>query len=770
MRSAPAVFAALLLLIANASAVAAERAGEVIYKADCARCHGAAGGGTKKARPLAGDRSLPQLTRVIQQTMPDDDPGSLSPLEAKNVATWMYDAFYSPDAQARLHPPRVELARLTVAQYRNSVSDLIGSFRGTFKPDNRYGLRGEYFDARDFGRNRRIDRVDPEVSFDFGTDGPTKDNFNPNTFCIRWEGSVLAPETGQYEFVVKTEHALRLWVNDMRTPVIDAMVKSGNDTEYRSSIFLLAGRSYSIRLEFSKGRNLGVNSKAKPPPPTPATISLAWKRPHRADEVIDSRFLSPARAPEVAVLSTPFPPDDRSYGWERATTISREWEDAAANAAMETAGYIAAHQIELSGAQPDTNDRVKKLQAFCRTFVERAFRRPLTDAEVKQYVTAQFDAASDPDLALKRVVMLTLMSPRFLYPSLSGGSSQYMTASRLAYTLWDSPPDKALLDAAAAGKLATSEDIRRQAQRLIADPKARAKMREFMMAWLHVENTPELAKDTKRFPGFDATLANDLRTSLELFLDDIVWSDQSDFRQILLSNEFYLNGRLAKFYGVDLPADAPFQKMKLDPDKRAGVITHPYLLSVFAYTGESSPIHRGVFIIRGILGVTLRPPQEAFVPFSAERHPDLTTRERVSLQTKSEACVTCHSVINSTGFSLENFDAVGRFRDKERNKLIDASGLYETRAGPVAKFNGARELAKFLAGSEEVQGAFTQQLFQHLVKQAVRSYGLDKPKLLQKTFAESGYSVKKLMEEIAVIAAAPPPADAPVEGKRVAER
>ena len=243
---------------------------------------------------------------------------------------------------------------------------------------------------------------------------------------------------------------------------------------------------------------------------------------------------------------------------------------------------------------------------------------------------------------------------------------------------------------------------------------------------------------------------------------------------MLLSDDLFLNARLAKFYGADLPrstesADSThasssqagsgqvdnvsFVKVKLDPGQRAGVLTHPYMLCAFAYPGESSPIHRGVFIIRGILGVTLRPPANAaFAPLPAEQHPNLTTRERIALQTNSESCAGCHSVINPLGFALENFDAVGRHRDMENMKIIDVSGHYETRAGPVAQFAGPRELATFLADSEEAHDAFAQQMFQQLVKQPERAYGLNTPKQLREMFAQSGYNIRKLLVEIAVIA------------------
>src|SRR5262249_42342631 len=150
----------------------------------------------------------------------------------------------------------------------------------------------------------------------------------------------------------------------------------------------------------------------------------------------------------------------------------------------------------------------------------------------------------------------------------------YDTAERLAFALWDSLPDRELLDAAAAGRLTSRDEVTKQATRILADPRAKAKLREFLFTWLKVDPAPDLTKDPKRFPGFDPAIASDLRTSLELTLDEIVWSEGSDFRQLLLADEVYLNGRLATFYGLAPPppklfgvvlgGDEPFRKVKLD--------------------------------------------------------------------------------------------------------------------------------------------------------------------------------------------------------------
>ena len=759
-----------IVLLVRVVSAAESPTGEIVFKAKCASCHGATGEGTSKnyPQPLIGDLSIGELTRYIEKTMPEDKPGTCVGEEAVRVAEFIHGAFYSPTAQARNKPARIELSRLTVRQYRNAVADLIGSFRQGAKPDAQQGLRGEYFKSRRHnGKDRAIERIDPVVAFNFEDKSPDAEKMEPHEFSIRWEGSVQAPETGEYEFIVRTDHSMRLWVNDLNQPLIDAYVKSGSGTEYSQSLFLLGGRSYSLKLEFSKAKQGVDDKKAKEKPPAKAMISLEWKRAHRIAEVIPARQLSPGRFPETFVVATPFPPDDRSIGYERGTTISKEWDQATTDAAIEVAAYVLSHITELSGVKSDAGDREPRLREFCRKFIERAFRRPLTDEQRQLYIDQQFAEAGDLNAAVKRVVLLALKSPRFLYREVGESSDGYDVASRIAFGLWDSLPDQALLDATAKGQLVTREQVVSHAERMVVDGRCRSKLRDFLMQWLKVEHVPDLAKDAEKFPEFSPGIANDLRTSLELSVDELANSETTDFRQLLLADAVYLNGRLAKFYGADLPEEAAFQKITLDSGERAGVLSHPYLMTGFAYSATSSPIHRGVFIARSVLGRSLRPPPEAVVPLAPDLHADLTTRERVALQTKPESCMACHRLINPLGFTLEHFDAVGRYRKDEQGKEVDTSGSYRTRTGELATFAGVRELAKYLAESEETHAAFVQQLFHNIVKQPVRAYGTETQTNLKKSFVSGEFSIRKLMVEIiatsALTATEPKPQTAAVK-------
>jgi len=760
----PAISLALLATLAKGPdskkpKTTAAPTGQQVYARECASCHGAKGeGGSGYRKPLTGTRSAAELAQFIAKSMPPGPRHCPAP-DSKLVAAYIYDAFYSPLAQERSRPARVALSRLTVRQYRNSVCDLVGSFRDPTKLDGRQGLRGEYFKSSHFrGEDRTADRLDPEVHFDFGAKGPTAEQADPYQFSMRWQGSVIAPDTGDYEFIVRTEHAAQLWVNDQKKPLIDALVKSGSGTEYRATITLLGGRAYPIRLEFSKGVT-GVDNieKVKQKPPAPASISLEWRRPKLPAEVIPRRCLSPVPVPTVYVPATPFPPDDRSLGYERGNSISKAWDEATTSAALDTAGYVTTHLREISGVPDDAADRKAKLEDFCVRFVERAFRRPLASDQRKFYVERRFEGAPDLETAVKRVVILALLSPRFLYYNTTPGTPDgWEVASRLALDMWDSLPDSELLKAAAANQLASRDAVEKQAERMEADPRAWYKLREFLLLWLKVDQVPDLAKDPKRFPGFDQNVAADLRSSLEIFLENTAWSDKSDFRDLMLTDRVFLNGRLAKVYGVNLPPDANFQPVELDKGERCGVLTQPYMLASFAYIDTSSPIHRGVLIARNLLGRTLLPPPAAFAPFPADLHPNMTTRQRVELQTKPAACGGCHGLINPLGFTLERFDAIGRIRDQENGKPVDCTASFRSRAGSIVRLDGARDLATYLATSNESRSAFVEKLFQNLTKQPIRAYG---PKMLpdlERSFESNQCSIRKLMSESAAIAALQP--------------
>ena len=740
---------ALLCLLSSQQGVRGaeqNKKGREIFRQLCAKCHGRNGEGVKGKYDdaLRGDWPIEKLTRYIDKNMPDDAPEKCVGADAEAVARYIYDAFYSREARLRNHPPRVELVHLTNRQYLNTVADLIKHFTGNdTTASGERGLQATYYSSRNFNRGSNVvERVDRQVNFDFGQGFPDPVPAGTNGFSIQWRGSVIAEETGDHEFMLKTPNGARLWVNDDDQTLIDAWVASGEVSEHKATIRLIGGRTYPIRLDHFKFKD------------KTASISLQWKPPHGVPEPIPARNLLSASVTPTLVITTSFPPDDSSVGYERGVAVSKAWDEATTQAAIEVANYLVKHLDRLSNSKPSDTNRTAKVEAFCDAFVTTAFRRPLTAEQKGLFVSSQFKKASKAEDAVKRVVLLALKSPRFLYLGLEDAKpDEFAVAERLSFGLWDSLPDPELTKAAAEGRLHTRDQVVQHADRMLGDPRARAKVQYFLRHWLQMDRVENLSKDDKLYPGFTPEIIADLRTSLDVFLEDAVWNGSSDYRQLLLADYLYVNERLAKFYGIETNASDDFVKVTFDPKQRSGVVTHPYLLAAFSYQKSTSPIHRGVFLTRNIVGRALKPPPMAMTFKDAEFAPDLTMREKVAQLTRSQACQTCHSVINPLGFSLEQYDAVGRFRTSEGDRLIDAVSNYTTDDGETIRLTGARDLAQFAAGSEQAQNAFIEQLFNQIVKQPMLAYGPNVLNHLRHSFINSGFNVKKLLIDIATISA-----------------
>ena len=750
------------------------RSGEAIYRQECARCHGPQGEGVagKYDETLHGEQSVSALARYIHRTMPDDRKEKTPEADARAVAEYIHGAFYSPEARARNNPSRVEFARLTQRRYRESVADLLGGFTPVRQASKSGGLQAEYFQSKGMNKKDKsvIQRIDPVVRFDYGAGSPVE-GITADQFSIAWSGSLLAPDSGEYQFRVTTPNGARLYVNTdlaagdsnrrddsdakREAALVDLWVSSGGvERQGSGSAYLLGGRSYPLRLDFFKFKE------------KTAAVRLEWKPPQGPWTVIPATVLSPEASTATPVIGTAFPADDASLGYEHGASVSKEWWRSVTRAGTEVSERVSARirrLADIPAGMTNRSDLAPRMQEFCARFAERAFRRPL-DADLRQRMV---DAWFKPEVALedsvKRSVLATMTSPRFLYPESQGRNDGHAVAARLALVLWDSLPDEALRKAAERGELSTPDQVRAQALRMIQDRRAKAKLRGFFDHWLDTGEAEEIAKDPNAYPGFDAELVQDLRTSLTHFIDAVVWSEASDYRQLLLSDELHLNAALRRYYGVEKSGRSPgatdaaagagadaFIPVRFDPEQRAGVLTHPFLLSAHAYYRSSSPIHRGVFLTRKVLGRFLKPPPMAIEFMDDRFDPSLTMREKVTQLTDKPQCMGCHATINPLGFSLEQFDAAGRFRWEDNKKPVDTTAEYQTADGRTLTLRGPRDVARHAAESPDARRGFVRQLFQYTVQQAPGAFGNDGLQKLDDAFERSGCNIRQLMVEIAV--------------------
>ncbi len=755
VRVAPLFLVISLLL---SCPIHAEEKGAEIYRAQCAACHGNNGEGNPEqfSDPLRGDLALSELEDLIVKTMPDEHPELCIGNDAKLVAAFVYNQFYSPQAQRRLVDSRIELSRLTVRQFRESIVDLLGAFGDEVSvPDSR-GLEANYFGSRNWTEKRRLaSQTDKSIDFGEGVphfdptgkyeslkpdENPKKDANRMNQgFSVFWRGGLIPVETGHHEIIVESKNGFSLHINDQKNIFIDRRVRSDDVVEHRASIFLLGGRPV--------GLSLYLFSYPRPP----ATIRLLWKRPNGIVEVIPESSLIPVTPPEICICSAVFPADDASDGYERGISVSKQWDRATTDAAIETAEWVSERMWRLAGTRENDKDAAAKLRRFWYQFVDRAFATRLSEDERQFFVDRHLDQELSKKNQLKRIVLLTLKSPRFLYPAIQNRQRSEEIARQLALTIWDSLPDAKLSQLAAQGELVDPKIVERETQRMVRDWRSKQKVKMFFLSWLKSDRAAASAKDKSIFPDFDDQLVADLQTSLVLYLNDVVWTEPSDYRDLFLADYLYVNQRIGEFYGIPVSGEG-FSKVRLPLDKRSGIVTHPLLLSGLAYHKESSPIHRGVFIARQLLGTSLRQPPDDVKPLAEEFNLEMTTRERVEHQTKETACMSCHKLINPLGFSLENYDAVGRYRTHEKSKPIDVASVYKTQEGNEVKIGGARDLATFLASSERAQKSFIRKMFNYYTKQPLDAFGRNKIDELHQKFIRSGFNIEKLLVEISLVA------------------
>lgn len=753
----------LLVLLFNHCASAQEDlqqvSGERIFAAQCASCHGEQGQGTDDffSAPLEGDLSVGELAEYISESMPEEDPDLCVSDDANAVARFIHGSFYSEEARFRRKGTRVELQRRTVRQYRESLAELVDSFNRTpfWIPDER-GIKANYFAWGEWHNDRKLsEQIDPTIDFPnekggvpyFRADNQYKDvkelkreNDMGKGFSVYYRGGLVAPKTGEYEFVVNCQNGFKLFVNDHKKPLIDRWVRSDDTMEHRATVYLLSGRPYNLAVELFSYKDPEV------------AVQLKWVPPGGSLEVVPESALVPHSPDESIAISAPFPADDASAGYERGISVSRQWDEATTSAAIEAADWIAERIWKLARTKGSAENRKEKVIEFCYQFVERAFIKKLTKDDRRFFVDQHFEKnLSIPD-QVKRVVLLTLKSPRFLYPELQERGEQQRRAQQLALLFWDSMPDRRLFKILEKGDL-KDQQLHGEVYRLLHDPRAKSKLQDFFGRWLRMDSIADANKDMNQFPEFDEQMLRDLRASLELYLNEVAWSEQSDFRELYLAPYLYTNSRIAKFYQVDSDrveeSNQSFSKIEFEPDQRAGILTHPYLMTGLAYHKDSSPIHRGVFVARSLIGRSLRQPPDDVEPLTEEFAKGLTMRERVEHQTKETSCMNCHRVINPLGFSLENFDAVGRFRTMDKEKPINVATAYETPDGEVISLNGPRELAEFIANDEMAQRSFIRQLFNYYTKQSIAAYGEQTLNELHRSFVENKFSIKELLVEIA---------------------
>lgn len=418
-------------------------------------------------------------------------------------------------------------------------------------------------------------------------------------------------------------------------------------------------------------------------------------------------------------------------------------------------------------------------ERFVTSFGRRAFRRPLTEAELATlrgvYSKARMSAdAGGLGLSYLDAVQVTLESilnlPQFLYVLETGTWNEqagagavvpltpYEIATRLSLFLWQSVPDEALLKAAEEGRLSTLAGMADEVKRMLGgpgrpQPHAERGVRAFMQRWMSLADAARVRKSTALFPGFDDATRESLGEETKRFASHVIFEDDGRLDTLLTAPYSFVNLPLANIYGLDKSRldGRTFVKVALDPTQRAGLLTQPSLLAARAHSADVSPTLRGFFVRQRLMCEFLAPP-----PPSADTTPPATdfsvpTRERYKEHSSNPECAGCHVRMDPVGAGFDRYDASGAFRKYVGKFEIDPTGQIYGSTDLDGPFTGPVELAKRLAASPTAQDCFVRQVYRfahgrHEDPERDRR-SLDS---IRAGFGESGRDIRRLLAEIAL--------------------
>jgi hypothetical protein len=465
-----------------------------------------------------------------------------------------------------------------------------------------------------------------------------------------------------------------------------------------------------------------------------------------------------------------FPPEDYVDGFKnqlRHQSMPPLLVEAYSTAAerLATNAFRAGDVNNLIPCKPKSAGDAKCRDQFVKSFGLRAFRRPLHDAELQKYAAAFTVQAQTTGKFLEGarvVVEAMLQSPKFLFHTEAGSdgrSVDYAIASRLSYLLWDTMPDKTLLDAARQGALRSAEAREREARRLLDNPLAAQALDEFFNQWLRFDRVLNASKERRRFPEFSPELAAAMVEETRRLLQHLV-ATNGNFMELLTADYGFLNSDLATIYKLPAPA-GQFDLVHFGTGaRRAGLLGQASFLAATAGPADTSPTARGIFVREQLLCQHVPPPPpnvNTTLPEPTEGKP-LTHRQRLAGHVESTVCASCHRLMDPIGFGLESFDAIGRWREKETIFIAAKDARAQAKkvelpletggeiAGlPGSAFNDAKQLGGILAESPVCQQCIVRQIFRYAYGRLETPADDETISGLFAAFRDSGFHFKNLL-------------------------
>lgn len=419
-------------------------------------------------------------------------------------------------------------------------------------------------------------------------------------------------------------------------------------------------------------------------------------------------------------------------------------------------------QERLLGALP-VDEEVERPAArrIAQSLARKAYRRPPSEAEL-QVLLKVFDLGKQNDLndreSLRLMLKAMLVSPQFLFITPAEEVKpeaeiipldDHQLASRLSYLLWATMPDDELMELADRGKLHEPPILKAQVKRLLMDPRSRALFDGFGAQWLGVGNLESQTFDPDKYPQMTSEMRLAMYDEVRLLFESIV-RENRNIADFIDSDYTFLNENLATIYGLEETLTGPkMRKVRLSDQNRGGILGMPGVLAATSFPNRTSPVKRGVWVLEQVLGdhVPSAPPDVPALEMQDEKTiANLTLRERTELHRTNPVCANCHKILDPIGFGLENFDAIGRWRDRDDNgAAIDASG--ELADG--TRFRGPRELKTMLAGRlDDVSRNLVERLLAYALCRKLEGYDEIVVDDLMQEIARDGYRMQTLITAV----------------------
>jgi hypothetical protein len=405
--------------------------------------------------------------------------------------------------------------------------------------------------------------------------------------------------------------------------------------------------------------------------------------------------------------------------------------------------------------QADASGETACAKKILSTLMRRAYRRSISETDLERPMAFYREGRSerDFDTGIGKALSAVLINPEFLFrvevdpdktaPGAAYRISDLELASRLSFFLWSSLPDDALLDSAIRGELRRPGVLEKHVRRMLADPRSYNLASNFAGQWLRLRNLTSVDPNVRLYPDFDDNLRQAFRLETELFVDSVVREDRSVL-DLLKTDYTFLNERLAKHYGIPNVYGSRFRRVELARDsRRGGLLRQGSVLAVSSYATRTSPVLRGVWVLSNIVGAPPPPPLPNVPALDGNVPANLPVRERMAAHRANPVCASCHRTIDPVGFTLENFDAVGRWRDNEGDSgPIDVSG---TLPG-LGDVNGVADLEEALLRRPELFAAtLTEKLLTFALGRGVEYYDAPAVRKILREAQPGGYHFSSLI-------------------------